>query len=157
MKRGVWLIPLFLGLFVLDFLLKYWVHNFVLEPIVVFRSPFGVDFLIQCVTNRGGAWGMLSSFQIPLLLFRIGIAIGLSIYLFFYCQARRVALFITLVITGALGNIFDFFYYGYVVDMLHFTFWGRSYGIFNLADAMIFSGAVGLIFSTKKSNELSSF
>jgi signal peptidase II len=49
-----------------------------------------------------------------------------------------------LIMTGAFGNVFDCYYYGHVIDMFHFLFWGNSYGVFNFADLLIFLGALGL-------------
>ena len=133
-------------LFGFDFTLKYWVFHNISKPFVVFSTPFGINFSIDYATNCGGAWGMLSSFQIPLLIFRIIIVIILAWYFFLH---RSIC--VVFIIIGALCNIFDNFYYGYVIDMLHFTFWGRSYGIFNLADGMIFIGAIGLLRSVSRS------
>jgi signal peptidase II len=152
-KRFALFLALFLPLFVCDFILKFWAYNYVNEPILVFRTPFGIDFLIQCVTNCGGAWGMLASMQIPLLIFRMVVVIALSLYLFKYKHGLFFFVFLTLVIIGAFGNVFDSFYYGFVIDMLHFLFWGRSFGIFNFADALIFIGAFGLILFAKTKRE----
>jgi len=149
----VLIFSLFCSLFSIDFALKYWAYYLMPEPIVVFSTPFGIDFLIQCVTNRGGAWGMLSSFHFSLLLFRIVVVGSLICYLFLFRHSTRLNVCLTLIITGAFGNVFDSLCYGHVIDMLHFIFWGHSYGIFNLADAMISIGAIGLIFSLGKPQE----
>lgn len=49
-----------------------------------------------------------------------------------------------LIVTGAAANAFDYLRYGYVVDFFHFTFWGYSFPIFNLADTYITLGAASL-------------
>lgn len=144
-KHFLLIFCLFASIFAFDYALKSWAYHSVVEPIVVFRTPLQIDFLIQCVTNRGGAWGMLAAFHESLLIFRIGVVVALLVYLFCYRHTVKHTIFLTMIIAGAFGNVFDSFYYGFVVDMLHFVFWGNSYGIFNLADAMIFLGAFGLI------------
>lgn len=141
---------LFLAIFTFDFALKCWAFHSITEPIVVFRTPFKIDFILQCVTNRGGAWGMLASFHESLLIFRIGVVVALLGYLFCYRHTVKHTVFFTMIIAGAFGNVFDSIYYGFVIDMLHFVFWGNSYGIFNLADAMIFLGAIGLVLPAMK-------
>ena len=143
MKIRLFVLPLLL--FFADFVLKYWVYNYVYETVVVFSTGFGIDFFIQCVTNTGGAWGLFSSYYIPLLIIRIFIIIGLIFYSMFFVKSKRTIYSLTLIIVGAFCNVFDCFFYGHVVDMLHFTFWGRSYGIFNLADAMIFLGGLSIV------------
>lgn len=138
---------LLLGLILIDFCIKRWVYFNVYDPITVWKSPIGIDFFIQYVTNRGGAWGMLASWHTPLLIFRIVVILGLIGYLIY---KRNV--FIVLILAGAIGNVIDSFLYGHVIDMFHFVFWGRSYGIFNFADAMIFLGSFGLICTAKKAH-----
>ena len=46
----------------------------------------------------------------------------------------------TLILAGAISNVIDTFVYGHVVDMIHFTFWGYDYAVFNLADSAVCLG-----------------
>ncbi len=139
-----------LSLVLIDFFIKRLVDSFVKEPILIWKNFLGVDFYIHYVTNRGGAFGMLQAFFKPLLIFRIFVVVALLIYLIKENHPFKKNLFIVCVLAGALGNIIDSFLYGHVIDMFHFLFWGRSYGIFNFADAMIFVGSLGLFFTSKK-------
>ncbi len=150
--RASWLLTfasLFLTLLTLDILCKLWVQKALSEPFVVFHTDFGIDFILQRAINRGGAFGLLSSFQIPLLCVRMGILGVILVYLVRYCKSYRTGIFLTILFTGAFGNVLDYFLYGYVVDMFHFLFWGNSYGIFNLADAFIFLGCLGMLLAKK--------
>ena len=57
------------------------------------------------------------------------------------------AIFIGLVIGGALGNVFDRLYHGAVVDFLNMSCCGINNPFsFNIADVWVFAGAFGLIF-----------
>ena len=76
---------------------------------------------------------------------RIGLILAVIAYLFFFNQRKACRLPLTLVISGAIGNLIDFALYGHVVDMLHFVFWGFDYPVFNLADSAIFIGIFWLI------------
>ena len=51
---------------------------------------------------------------------------------------------------GALCNILDYFFYGHVIDMLHFVFWGYDYPVFNVADSFICIGVFWLFFASLK-------
>ena len=44
---------------------------------------------------------------------------------------------LVLLITGALGNIKDYFLYGHVIDMSHFTFREVDFPVFNVADSAV--------------------
>ena len=52
---------------------------------------------------------------------------------------------ISLLFAGIVGNLIDRIVFGYVKDYPHFTFFGYSYPIFNLADVFIVCGAILLI------------
>ena len=92
---------------------------------------------------------MLASLHKPLLIIRICVILGLLGYLWNTALSFKKTLFLIAILAGAVGNVLDSFLYGHVIDMFHFLFWGRSYGIFNFADAMIFMGSFGLIFTPK--------
>jgi len=132
------------ALFFVDFFIKQWTVHSLYSPRLVFETPFGIDFLLQKVTNRGAAWGMFSAYHDILLGFRVGVIGALLAYILFLCKSRWIAAASMLIMTGAFGNVFDCYYYGYVIDMFHFIFWGNSYGVFNFADLLIFVGALGL-------------
>lgn len=110
--------------------------------IPVFQNIGGVDFSLNYVRNTGAAWGMFSGHSFLLLLLRAAILIGLIV--FFVCAKlsflKRTAF--AFIVTGALGNIVDYFAYGHVVDMFHFVFFGYSFPVFNVADSLIFCGVV---------------
>ncbi len=154
-KKGLKLFLMICAILALDFFTKAATH-FYLQPmefspsffpfggISIFRDFFGIDFCIHHVTNRGAAWGVGASWQDLLLMMRLAVVAGLVVYTYASPKAYRLRYPLALVIAGGIGNIFDYFIYGHVVDMFHFFFWGYSYPVFNIADASIFCGILGI-------------
>lgn len=102
----------------------------------------GVSSSLNHVINTGAAWGMFSGH--PGILFAL--RASLILFLLFFVPKRFP---IWLVIAGAIGNALDYCFYGHVIDFIHFNFWGYSFPIFNLADALITIGVLSLIFFPK--------
>ncbi|MDF2549615.1 MAG: Lipoprotein signal peptidase [Chlamydiales bacterium] len=107
----------------------------------VFQNFLGIEFSISHMTNRGAVWGAFSAYQSYLVLVRCMLLIGLIAY-FYYNRESRLQTPLTLIISGAFGNILDYFLYGHVVDMLHFVFFGYDYPVFNIADSAICIGII---------------
>lgn len=157
LSRVVWLIVLGMIVLFIDFVSKAYVYYLIplnesygtypYGGIGVFRDFFGIDFAISLTINKGAAWGLFADFQLLLLLIRILTIIGMLGYLFFMAPSRKYDLPFVLIISGALGNVIDFFSYGFVIDFFHFTFWGHHFAVFNVADAAITLGIVLLILS----------
>lgn len=132
----------------LSFLPKIQSYWYPYGGIGVFRNFLGIEFSIIHATNKGAAWGLLAEFQEYLLLLRIICIVGIIIYMLFYNQNRLLNWPCALIIAGALGNVLDYFFYGHVIDMFHFIFWGYSYPVFNVADSAICIGIMWLLFFT---------
>lgn len=73
------------------------------------------------------------------------VASGLVLYWLLHAHNRLLSVSLGLVLGGALGNLVDRFAYGAVVDFVHFHTNGVSWYVFNVADAAIVLGVVGLI------------
>lgn len=112
----------------------------------IFKNWGGIEFSINHMTNTGAAWGILGNYQLPLIILRIGLILGLCFYLFYFNRHSLWQLPLVLIIAGALGNVLDFFIYGHVIDMLHFVIWGYDFPIFNIADSAISIGIASLFF-----------
>jgi signal peptidase II len=113
--------------------------------IPVFKNFFGIEFSIVHATNKGMAWGLAGEHQELLLYIRIGLILGILGYLAFFNKASSHVWPLCLVITGAIGNVIDYYIYGHVVDMFHFVLWGYDYPVFNVADSLICIGIFWLI------------
>lgn len=58
----------------------------------------------------------------------------------------------SLIVSGAIGNLFDRIFYGYVIDFIDIYIFGYDYPIFNLADTFIVLGIVLLLLGGKNDN-----
>ncbi len=95
----------------------------------------------------GAAWGVLADFPNALVVVRILLIAALIIYFLGVNQRAAWNTPLCLIISGAIGNVIDYFHYGYVVDMIQFSFWGYEYPIFNIADSAIFIGSFWVLIS----------
>ncbi len=76
----------------------------------------------------------------------IGISVALAIWLYVMPRGQwLLALSLGLILGGALGNLWDRVALGYVVDFISVHYQNYYFPAFNLADAAISVGAVGLL------------
>ncbi len=99
------------------------------------------------VENRGVAFGMFAG-QRWLILVLTGLIAGALIYFYQtlpkerkYHQVRGTLI---LILSGAVGNIIDRIFRGYVVDFFEFTFF--EWPVFNVADIYVVVGVILLSF-----------
>jgi len=59
-----------------------------------------------------------------------------------------MGLSLSLILGGAIGNLIDRFWYGYVVDFIQVYGWGYYFPSFNIADAAISCGAALMLYLT---------
>lgn len=110
-------------------------------------------FLIRYVENKGAVWGIFSqstSVIIPKIITVLSIfALIVVIYFFLKLESQCVLELTSLsfVIGGALGNIIDRLYQGYVVDFLDVFIKNHHWPTFNIADSFITIGVILLIIS----------
>ena len=138
MKKKHWYILapfLTAALIFFDQLTKYLARrDLVDEPFTIIDKVFKLKLL----SNQGAAWGMLQG-RVSILSF-ISIALmGLLVYFFIkipedkkYNLLRVLFIF---VFAGALGNLIDRFYQGYVTDFLYIEL--IDFPIFNVADCYV--------------------
>lgn len=114
----------------------------------IFKDFLGIQFAIVHEINYGAAWGFFSDYAYYLFIFRILFILALMAYLIFCPKSRLYMWPLTLIIAGAIGNVLDVAWYGYVIDMFYFKFGSYSYPVFNVADSFIFIGVFWLIFQS---------
>ncbi len=154
-KRSLRFLAITVIVFVVDRVTKLWIYNTFQEneTMAVFRYNFHITF----VKNTGAAFGMFREHG-PLL-----ITISIAFILFFTAYVVRnlffhptnfstqttfsetiIELAWPMVIGGALGNLYDRIFHGYVIDFIDFRIWP----VFNFADIFIFVGFVLMFFAS---------
>ena len=105
---------------------------------------------ITHMQNTGAAFSMLSTAS-PLVFIALGVAVSIGILWWLRLHPRGetlVAMGLSLILGGALGNVIDRAYRGYVVDFIDFHVgecgWCH-WPAFNIADSAIVVGACLLI------------
>ncbi|MDO5015736.1 MAG: signal peptidase II [Eubacteriales bacterium] len=99
-------------------------------------------FSFRYVENRGAAWGMLNNKTWGPWILTI-VALALTIFLLYrmrYLHSPALRVFLTLIISGSIGNLIDRFVFGYVTDFISFRFGSYYFPVFNLADSFITVG-----------------
>lgn len=92
--------------------------------------------------NTGAAFSFLSGRTMLLAVFTLFVVAGLILFL--RDQKKKnpgkklYLLSLAFIISGALGNMWDRFAYGYVIDFINFTF--IDFPVFNFADILITVG-----------------
>ncbi|GAB6844159.1 signal peptidase II [Methylorubrum rhodinum] len=108
-------------------------------------APFA-DLVV--VWNRGISYGLFQQEggvgRWLLVALSLAASVGLSIWMS-RAATRLLAVALGLIVGGALGNAIDRAAYGAVFDFVHLHAGTWSWYVFNVADAAIVAGVVGLI------------
>jgi len=149
MKRKYWvlLIVCFLILFV-----DQWTKHAIQQRLVLYQKVEVIHgfFNLVHVRNTGGAFGIFGGERGGLgsLLFVVVSLVAIGSILFLFIRLRedekRLSLSLSLVLSGAIGNLIDRLRYGEVVDFLDFYLFSFHWPAFNIADSAICLG-IGLM------------
>jgi signal peptidase II len=139
--------------FVLDRLTKLWIEG----NVSVYESFSVIPgfFDIVHTKNRGAAFGMFADSDHPLRSFLlIGVSLAVLVFIALtllrpgrsgLTTTRLTVLGLSLVLGGALGNVYDRIVHGQVTDFLEFYYRDYRFAAFNIADSAITVGAGLLI------------
>jgi signal peptidase II len=113
--------------------------------------PVGAILDITRMHNEGAAFGLLAQAGGWQRWFFLALAavIGIAIVWWLHTLPARghpwLTIGLALILGGAIGNAYDRFQEGHVVDFLHFHLGQAYFPAFNVADAAITTGAIMLI------------
>jgi len=136
MKQRIKHFIYFILLIVIDQAVKLWVRADLKnnDPLVIIP-----DILkLQYHENTGAVWGILSGKVEFLRIFTL-IILLLIIYLYIKIPQEKkfnpLKLLAVFILAGAVGNMIDRFYLGYVVDYIYFEI--INFPLFNIADSYL--------------------
>ena len=141
----------------LIFLLDQWVKLIIIENISLYERVKINDFInITHQRNPGAAFSFLADAGGWQRWFLSTIAIAVCLYIVYWLKElekeNKILLpyGLSLVLGGALGNLFDRIMLGYVTDYFQVLIFGWPFPSFNVADAAISIGAVLIIVDAVK-------
>lgn len=143
----IWLF-LSLCLALLDFSTKYWIKKNLLMGEIFKICP---GFNYHYISNSGVAFGLLSNMGIYFQRILTGLIIFIIVVfcVFLYKSVLNYliceSLSYSIIIGGAVGNLYDRLCYGSVVDFIDLYITNWHWPIFNVADMEICFGVILLI------------
>lgn len=96
-------------------------------------------FYITYWENKGAAWGILQNGRWIFITITFVVSIVL-IGILFKSKNRILSTALSLIISGAFGNLIDRLIRGSVTDFLDFKIFGYDFPIFNIADMCVVIG-----------------
>ncbi len=118
------------------------------EPLAVFPS-----FNLTLLYNRGAAFSFLNDASGWQRWFFVAISTAATVLLIFWLKRLKpgqvlLSVALALVLGGAVGNLVDRLWFGYVVDFIQVYYHEYYWPAFNIADSAISVGAVLLIWDS---------
>ena len=128
-----------------DQLTKFWAASATAEKADSLIPIIPGFFALQWRTNTGALWGLFQGYGHVLIVLSL-LAVGLIIYFLVTNPdlQRFGRLCLGLILAGAVGNLIDRVAFGYVRDFLLFRIGEYRWPNFNLADAALCLGCLGL-------------
>lgn len=136
---------------VLDQLTKHWISG-----VFVFAESREVTrfFNLVLAYNKGAAFSLFASASGWQRVFFMTVATAASVVIVYLLRKhngqRLFSLALSLVLGGALGNLWDRAVLGHVVDFLDFHYAGYHWPAFNVADCAITLGVALLLWDSFK-------
>ncbi len=100
-------------------------------------------FELRYLQNYGAAFGVLQQQRIPLLLLT-GLVLAFLVYVYSRLPGdayyRPLRIMCVILCAGAVGNMIDRIWHGYVIDFLYFKW--IDFPIFNVADCYVVVSAI---------------
>lgn len=101
-------------------------------------------FYLTSHRNSGAAWGILQGKMTFFYIVTAIVFIGIIYYMEKYARDHKLlAISLSLILGGTIGNFIDRLLYQEVVDFLDFKIFSYDFPIFNIADSAL---VVGVIF-----------
>ena len=141
MKKEPYIIAFFF--FIVDLLSKQIIDHImkVGESVKIIHNFFYITY----THNFGAAWSILEDKRILLLIITVFVLYLINKFMNKSELSKLENLSYGMIIGGALGNLFDRIFFGFVFDFIDFRIFGYNYPVFNLADTFIVIGVIIMI------------
>ena len=136
-------ILIFVILIAFDLFSKYLVFNYIDLYQFIKITPF---FDITHIHNFGVSFGLFSGLISPWILIILGLMI--VAFIFYLMKSAKDSLEewgLLIIISGALSNIIDRIFNGYVIDFIYFYYKDFYWPAFNFADIYITIGIIMIV------------
>jgi signal peptidase II len=132
---------------------KIWVRAHLRPIYPQVKTVIAGYFELRYSENTAAAFGLLRGvFGARVLLLLFGIA-ALFVIVYYLRKAppdaRRIGAELGLITGGALGNLIDRLLYGHVTDFVVWKIGSYEWHTFNIADAALVVGVIGLLFDMR--------
>lgn len=133
----IWALIIILG-FILDRVSKLWAVDALADkPITVIDNFFYLRYL----ENKGAAFSILQGKTVFLVIMTSLIAIAI-LFIIIKNKDKFLRTTLSLILCGALGNLYDRITKGSVTDFLDFHFGSYVFPTFNVADMFVVVGTI---------------
>ena len=106
-------------------------------------------FYITSHRNSGAAWGILQGQMLFFYIVTVVVVIGIIYYMQKFAKNDTLlAIGLSFVIGGAIGNFIDRLFHQEVVDFADFYIFNYNFPIFNVADSALTIGVIIVIIAT---------
>lgn len=112
------------------------------EPVIIIDNFLKFIF----VKNTGAAFGFLGNSMNLLIILTVMLLYYLINEIRRNIDSKLSILSLSLIISGAIGNLIDRLVRGYVIDYISFTLFKREMAVFNAADIFITFGVILLMY-----------
>ena len=146
LKKNLIIFSIIIFTFFLDLITK----NYALSSLIINHSISINNFLnFTLAFNHGAAFSFLSDAGGWQRWFFIIFSIVVILIITYILVKERNSQYIafSFVIGGAIGNLYDRIFYGYVIDFIEFHYNSFYWPIFNIADIAISIGIILLLYS----------
>lgn len=127
-------------LIAIDQVVKLFMENYLNKKVILIDN----FFYLNVVHNKGAAWSIMNNRVFLIVMISI-----VSLFILYYIQKnldiKKTDLIFTFIYAGALGNMIDRIFYGYVIDYLDIYIYKYDFPVFNLADTFLVLGFAALI------------
>ncbi|GGJ86569.1 lipoprotein signal peptidase [Lentibacillus kapialis] len=112
-------------------------------------TVIGNFFNLTSHRNSGAAWGILQGKMGFFYVITVIVVIGLIYFMQKHArESKPLAIAISLILGGAIGNFIDRLFRKEVVDFFDFNILGYDYPIFNIADSSLVVGVILVLIIT---------